>query len=138
MIDFNYQADFKLQNENEISQWISDIIEVENFDVGDILYVFCDDKFLHKLNMDYLNHDTFTDILSFDYSLENQISGEIYISIERVKENGITFTTAFLDELHRVMIHGIFHFCNYKDSSKSEKKIMRNKEDKALSSRQFL
>lgn len=135
MIDFNYQTDFKLQSENEISQWISSIIENENLEAGDILYIFCDDEFLHKLNMDYLNHDTFTDILSFDYSFGNQISGEIYISIERVKDNAITFATDFLDELHRVMIHGIFHFCGYKDSSKPDKEIMRKKEDMALSLR---
>lgn len=138
MIEFNYETDFKLYSENEISQWISSIIKAENFEEGDILYVFCDDEFLHKLNLNYLKHDTFTDILSFDYSLGKQISGEIYISIERVKENSAIFKTSFLDELHRVMIHGILHFCGFKDSTKLEKEIMRNKEEKALSARFFV
>ena len=138
MIDFNYEVEFELENSDEISKWISEIILKEGFEEGDINYVFCSDDYLHRLNVDFLNHDTFTDIISFDYSLGKQIHGEIYISVDRVKENAKEFKVSIMDELHRVMIHGILHYCGYKDKSDQESQQMRSKENEALSTRSFI
>jgi len=132
MIEFNYLTDFRLENESNLKDWILNIINSEGREEGDIIYIFCDDKYLHKLNIEFLNHDTLTDIISFDYGMDKQINGEIYISIERVLENSVDFKTKFEDELHRVMIHGILHFCGYKDKSDNEEKLMRKKEDESL------
>ena len=120
MIDFFYETDFNLTNEKEITSWISSIISSEGFEEGELTYVFCDDKYLLSLNEEFLNHDTLTDIISFDYSLGKQIHGEIYISIERVIENASHFKVDFNDELHRVLIHGILHYCGYKDKLEPE------------------
>lgn len=132
MIEFNYLTDFRCENESNLKDWILNIIYSEGREEGDIIYIFCDDKYLHKLNIEFLNHDTLTDIISFDYGMDKQINGEIYISIERVLENSVDFKTKFEDELHRVMIHGILHFCGYKDKSDNEEKLMRKKEDESL------
>ncbi len=132
MIDFNFETDFELNNEVELQKWISEIIVSEGFETGEILYVFCEDSFLHKLNLEFLNHDTLTDIISFDYKVGKQINGEIYISVERVVENAKDFKASFEEELHRVMIHGILHFCGYKDKSDSEEREMRKKEEESL------
>ena len=138
MINFYSETDFTLHNEDQISKWISKTISSEGFEEGEISYIFCNDNYLHKLNVEFLNHDTLTDIISFDNSLGNQINGDIYISVERVKENATIFKTSFLDELHRVIIHGILHYCGFKDKSEAEAKTMRNKEEEALSSRNFV
>ncbi|MFT7627843.1 MAG: putative rRNA maturation factor [Ulvibacter sp.] len=138
MIDFSYQTEFKLSCEVNISKWISDIIIAEGFSEGDISYVFCDDQFLLNINKEFLDHDTLTDIISFDYSLGKQIHGEIYISVERVGENAISFDSEFNNELHRVIIHGILHYCGYKDKSETAANVMRLKEDEALSKRNFV
>ena len=138
MIDFFAVNDFELQNTSGISSWISKIITNHNCSEGDITYIFCDDAYLHKLNIQFLDHDTLTDIISFDNSLGTQIHGEIYISTERVIENSQIFKTSFLDELHRVMIHGILHFCGLKDKTEEDAKVMRIAEDTALQQRTFL
>ncbi|SRX72544.1 rRNA maturation RNase YbeY [Aequorivita antarctica] len=132
MIEFNFETDFELNNVAELQKWISEIIISEGYEVGEVLYVFCDDEYLYKLNVEFLNHDTLTDIISFDYKVGKQVNGEIYISIERVAENANDFKTNFEDELHRVMIHGILHFCGYTDKSDSEENAMREKEDESL------
>ncbi|MBK5214008.1 MAG: rRNA maturation RNase YbeY [Flavobacteriaceae bacterium] len=132
MIEFNFETEFELKNQSELKKWISEIIVSEGFEFGEIIYVFCDDDFLHKLNVEFLNHDTLTDIISFDYKLGKQLNGEIYISVERVAENAQDFQTNFEDELHRVMIHGILHFCGYNDKSDLEESTMRRKEEKSL------
>lgn len=132
MIEFFSETDFKLTNEQQIILWISEIIKAETHELGEVTYIFCDDAYLHKLNMQFLAHDTLTDIISFDNSLGKQIHGEIYISIERVKDNAQEFSDSFIDELHRVIIHGILHFCGYKDKTKEEELLMRNKENEAL------
>ncbi len=134
MIDFNSVSSTinKLENENIISEWISETISSEGFTAGKITYIFCDDEYLNKINLEFLNHDTLTDIISFDNRLGKQINGEIYISVERVRENAKIYKTNFKDELHRVMIHGILHFCGYNDKSDAETKIMRNKEEESL------
>lgn len=132
MIEFNFETDFELKNSLNIQSWISEIIISEGFELGEIVYIFCDDGYLHKLNVEFLDHDTLTDILSFDYCVGKQINGEIYISVERVVDNSKDFNTNFEDELHRVMIHGILHFCGYKDKSDIEEQSMREKEDYSL------
>jgi rRNA maturation RNase YbeY len=138
MIDFFSETEFNLQNSEEVASWISAIISNENFEEGEVSYIFCDDEYLHKLNLEFLNHDTLTDIISFDNSLGNQINGDIFISVERVKENTNSFNTSFENELHRVIIHGVLHYCGYKDKTKKDADLMRTKEDAALSQRNFL
>ena len=134
MITFNYETAFILKDENKISNWIEHIISNHGFEVGDINYIFCDDDYLHKLNVEFLQHDTLTDIISFDHTLGKLIGGDIFISVERVKENATTFQVSFEEELHRVMIHGVLHYLGFNDKSEKEKEIMRNKENEALSS----
>ncbi len=133
MISFNYETDFKLQNEEQISEWISTSISEENFSEGEINYIFCDDEYLLKLNMEFLSHDTLTDIISFDYTLGKLINGDVYISVERVEDNAKDFLVEFNTELIRVMIHGILHYCGYKDKSEEEERLMRSKENYYIS-----
>lgn len=137
MIEFYSETDFNIEDTKALSHWISEIILHENHELGDLTYVFCDDAYLHKLNVQFLNHDTLTDIISFDNSLGKQIHGEIYISVERVKENAGTYQVAFLEELHRVIIHGVLHFCGYKDKTKKQQETMSCKENEALDLRTF-
>lgn len=129
MISFNYETDFNLDNEIELSNWISKLINSEGFKEGDLNYIFCDDEYMLKLNTEFLNHDTLTDIISFDYTIGKQIHGDIYISIERVLDNANEFKVEFFEELRRVMAHGILHYCGYNDKSESEIKTMREKEN---------
>jgi rRNA maturation RNase YbeY len=135
MISFNYETDFKLENETQISEWISKAISAENCKEGELNYIFCSDDYLHKINVDFLNHDTLTDIISFDYSVGKELHGDIYISVERVEDNAKDFNVSFDDELARVMIHGILHYCGYKDKSEANANLMRTKEDYYLSTR---
>ena len=135
MISFNFETDFELKNEAELTDWIKKTISNESCEVGEINYIFCDDDYLHKINVEYLNHDTFTDIISFDYSVGKELHGDVFISIDRVKENAEEFEVSFTDELHRVMIHGILHYCGYKDKTDEEAKLMRSKEDFYLNAR---
>lgn len=132
MITFNYETEFVLQNEEVTSSWIKEIIDSEGFETGEINYVFCDDDYLHKINVEFLNHDTFTDIISFDYTLGKLINGDVYISVDRVEENAQKFNVTFDNELHRVLIHGVLHYMGYKDKEEAEKKLMRNKENDSL------
>jgi probable rRNA maturation factor len=132
MINFNYESEFSLENEEAIASWLSAVIVSENKSEGEISYIFCDDEYLHKINLEYLNHDTLTDIISFDYTMGNEISGDIFISIERVLDNAKDYNTLFEDELKRVLIHGILHYCGYKDKSEVDETLMRSKEDEKL------
>ena len=134
MIEFNYETNFTLSNELNLSKWIESCIERDGFKVGEINYIFCDDEYLHKLNVKFLNHDTLTDIISFDNTLGKIISGDIFISVERVKENATTFEVSFLNELHRVMIHGILHYMGFKDKTDADKLQMRTKENECVNS----
>lgn len=130
MLTFNYETNFKLPtSETEFEQWIRKIIASENKEMGDINYIFCDDAYLHQINVQYLNHDTLTDIISFDYSEENFLSGDIFISVERVKDNASDFKVPFETELLRVMAHGVLHFCGYKDKTAADSQLMRQKEE---------
>lgn len=132
MIEFYYHTDFSLTNEIELTSWIENIISKLGFRMGDIEYNFVDDDELYELNVEYLNHDTLTDIISFDYSLGDFVHGEIFISLDRVRENAFEFGVDFLDELHRVMIHGILHYCGINDETEEEAASMRLKENWAL------
>ena len=132
MISFNYELDFEIQNEEQYSSWISNVIISEDKLEGEINYIFCNDDYLLDLNQKHLNHDTLTDIISFDYSLDNKIHGDIYISIERVRENAEDFKVSFEEELKRVMIHGILHYCGFKDKTESDEQLMRTKEEEKM------
>lgn len=132
MISFNYETKFELTNEDQISSWISAVILSENKKEGDINYIFCNDEYLINLNEQYLNHNTLTDIISFDYSVGNELHGDIFISIERVKENAEDFKVSFQEELNRVLVHGVLHYCGYKDKSEQDEQIMRKKEDEKI------
>lgn len=129
MIQFNYETDFSLEDEDRLAAWISSVITSEGFTEEEINYIFCDDEYLFKLNVEFLDHDTLTDIISFDYSIGKIIQGDIFISVERVKENAEDFNVEFLNELHRVMVHGVLHYCGYKDKSETDEALMRSKED---------
>ena len=133
MISYNYECDFELKNDEKYSLWISSVIKEEGFNEGEINYIFCDDEYLFKLNKEFLQHDTLTDIISFDYTLGKQINGDIYISVERVKENAEEFNEPFLNELSRVMVHGVLHYCGFKDKSKEDEQLMRLKENYYIS-----
>lgn len=132
MISFNYETDFTLSNESHYEEWISHVIASEGFDEGEINYIFCDDEYLHKINVDYLDHDTLTDIISFDYTEGNLLQGDIFVSVERVKENALDFNVPFEDEIKRVLSHGILHYCGYKDKSPEDELLMRSKEDEKI------
>jgi len=129
MINFNYETDFNLEDEEEISKWIIEAIANEGFKLEEINYVFCDDEYLHKLNVEFLDHDTLTDVISFDYSVGKIIQGDIFISVERVIDNAKDFKVDFLSELKRVIVHGVLHYCGYKDKTESDAKLMREKEE---------
>jgi probable rRNA maturation factor len=132
MISFNYETDLELDNEILFSEWISKIIVSENKTEGEINYIFCDDEYLHKINLEYLQHDDLTDVISFDYSVGNELHGDIFISIERVKENAADYAVTFNEELKRVMAHGVLHYAGYKDKTEKDAAIMRTKENEKI------
>ncbi len=137
MIDFNYLNGFTLKNEAELKDWIQFVLDEEDRELGEISYIFCDDEYLYDINVKHLKHNTLTDIISFDYSLGKVVSGDIYISTERVEENAKEREEDVDDELHRVMIHGVLHFVGYRDKKDADKREMRSKEDYYLSLRTF-
>ncbi|MFT7331616.1 MAG: putative rRNA maturation factor [Roseivirga sp.] len=137
MIVYNNEIEFKFEYSEKVSNWISEVIVNEDYEEGEINYIFCSDDSLLEKNIKFLNHNTLTDVISFDYTMGKLISGDIFISIDRVIENAKAFKVSFSDELNRVMVHGILHYCDYKDKSKEEKKLMRSKEDYYLSLRKF-
>lgn len=126
---------FTLKNKTLLKQWITFTIEKKKRKTGEIAFIFCSDEHLLNINNEYLNHDTYTDIITFDYSKENHllpISGDIFISIERVKENAEKFSKSFEEELHRVIIHGVLHLLGYTDKTKKAKAEMTEQEDICL------
>jgi rRNA maturation RNase YbeY len=132
MIDFNYELDYELEHEEDYKTWLSSIIFSHQKSLGDISFIFCNDEYLHRINLEYLKHDTLTDIISFDYSDGSIISGDIFISIERVKENATTYNVSFKTELLRVLSHGILHFLGFKDKTKEDVLQMRSKEEESI------
>ena len=129
MIRFHFTNSFTLKNKRKIKNWLKDTILNEKKKVGDINYIFCSKKYLKKMNNDYLSKNYETDVISFDFSKDNKISGDIYISSETVKKNSIIFNVCFNNELKRVMVHGLLHLLNYNDKSNQELQIMREKEN---------
>ena len=138
MINYYSETDFDLADPDLKTSWISKIVESKKKQLGEVSFIFCSDEFLHDLNVRFLNHDTLTDIISFDESLGNELNGEIYISIDRVRENAGQYNVSFEDELDRVLIHGILHFCGLKDKTDEEADAMRLAENEALLLRQSL
>ena len=132
MITFNYETDFQLDSEQKYKDWIAQVIESENKEEGEINYIFCDDDYLYEINVQYLEHETLTDIISFDYTLGDLISGDIFISIDRVKDNAQDFEVSFEEELKRVMVHGVLHYCGYKDKTEADENLMRAKEEEKM------
>lgn len=132
MINFNYELDFELENEELYSDWISRVVNSESKEEGDINYIFCDDAFLVQINIQYLNHDTLTDVISFDYSIGKELHGDVFISIERVRDNAADFNVTFENELKRVMVHGVLHYCGYKDKNPEDEILMRKKEEEKI------
>ena len=121
---------FKLKNKSAIRQWITKTIQAEGYKLKELTYIFCSDDYLLQINRQYLNHDTYTDIVTFDNSpIAGVITGDIFISIPRIRENALKFNVAETDELHRVIIHGALHLLGYKDKTKAAKEKMTQKED---------
>ena len=123
---------FELNDTLIVQDWLTKIIEQEEQQLSLLNFIFCDDDYLHKINVEYLNHDTLTDIITFPLAELPTIEGEIYISIPRVRENASKFETTFDNELHRVLAHGVLHLCGYFDKTEVEAKLMRQKEEEAL------
>jgi len=132
MISFNYETEFELQNESDFSKWLSEVILSENKKEGEINYIFCDDDYLLEINQQYLDHDTLTDIISFDYSVGNELNGDIFVSVDRVKENASDYNVSFQEEIQRVLVHGILHYCGYKDKTEADELVMRRKEEEKM------
>ncbi|WP_136669154.1 rRNA maturation RNase YbeY [Flavobacterium sp. H122] len=132
MISYNYEIDFMVPDEDLYSSWIENVVVSEGKQLGELSYVFCDDEYLLDINQQYLDHDTLTDIISFDYTEGDVVSGDIFISVDRVQDNASDFNVSFEDELKRVMIHGVLHYCGYKDKSESDEVLMRSKEDEKI------
>ena len=132
MIDFQFIETKKIAIKNS-KDWLKKVVSTENKQLGKIIFVFCNDYYLLKKNIQFLKHDTLTDVITFEYSMGSQISGDILISVDRVKENSKKFDVTFLNELDRVMVHGLLHLLGYNDKSKQDAKLMRFKEDFYLS-----
>lgn len=132
MINYNSENSFNLENEERLSKWLEQVILNEEKKLGEINYVFCNDDYLLKMNVEFLNHDTLTDIISFDYTVGKIIQGDVFISTERVADNAVDYSVSFEEELHRVMVHGILHYCGYKDKTDEDANIMRSKENHYL------
>lgn len=138
--EFNFHNEnisFELEKKPAIKSWLCRSIEKENKIPGEISYIFCSDEYLNEINIKHLNHNTLTDIITFDYCENKTINGDLFISIDRVKENAKMYTNSIEDELHRVMIHGIMHLCGYKDKLPEDHKVMKKKEDFYLNLRNF-
>ena len=133
MIAFEYLKTENITEINQNKKWLNQVISNEDKEEGDITYIFCDDDYLLEKNIRFLNHNTLTDVITFDYCEGNSVSGDIFISIERVKENSEVFKVDFLTELNRVMVHGLLHLLGYKDKTERESNLMRKKENYYLS-----
>jgi rRNA maturation RNase YbeY len=132
MIRFYSETDFNLNNKQTYKNWLKSIIEKNSKRVGEINYIFCDDPYLLEINQKYLNHDFYTDIITFDYSEGKKIHGDIYISIDRVRENATLYNQTFDKELLRVLSHGVLHLCGFDDQNQEDKIQMTNQEDEAI------
>ena len=135
---FEEDISFKLKNKTGVKQWIKTSIEAEGYKLKELNYIFCSDEYLLKINQQYLDHDTYTDIVTFDNSEKDRvIEGDIFISIDRIRENALKFNSGEVNELHRVIIHGALHLLGYQDKTAEKKKIMTSREDHYLAVRNF-
>jgi rRNA maturation RNase YbeY len=132
VIEYSYNTDFDLTQADEISLWLQNVAKSENFEIADLNYVFVSDEELYEMNVKYLNHNTLTDIITFNYVENEIVSGDIFISVDRVKENAVVFNVSFENELLRVMVHGLLHLMNYNDKTDEEQELMTLKEDEKL------
>lgn len=132
IINFYSENEFELGDEEKFSSWLNRVIDSEGKTVGEISFIFCNDEYLLEMNRKFLNHDTYTDIISFDDTIGNILHGDIFISTERVAENAQTYGVPMEEELKRVLVHGVLHFCGYRDKSKEEKMVMREKEEEKM------
>jgi rRNA maturation RNase YbeY len=125
MIDFNYQNDFVPINELAYSKWLEQVALSESRTIGELSYVFCSDAYLLDINQQFLDHDTYTDIVTFDYCENGLLNGEVYISTDRVADNASEYSVSLLDELHRVIVHGLLHLMGYGDKTEEDALVMR-------------
>ena len=130
---FEEVKDFPISQ--HVNKWIENSILSEKKKAGEISFIFCSDEYLLKINKEHLDHDYYTDVITFDYVVDDEISGDIFISIDRIEENAKEYNVSFKDELNRIMIHGVLHLLGYKDKEKDEKELMTKKEDEYLSKR---
>jgi len=134
MLDFSFE-DIKPIDEFSVEfyeSWLSKVTVIEKKEMGDITLIFCSDEYLLKINQEYLDHDYYTDIITFDYSEDNVVSGDLFISVDRVAENAQINKVDFMNEFNRVIVHGVLHLCGYKDKSEEDEKLMRSKENEML------
>ena len=133
IVFFNEDIDFKFQGKNKFKAWLKKVAEKEGFSINNLNYIFCSDEYLHKINLEYLDHDTYTDIITFDNSEdEATIEGDIFVSIERIRENSQTLNTVFEEEVKRVIVHGLLHLCGHNDHNLEDKTKMRELESKYI------
>ena len=132
IINFYSETDFELQEQAEYEAWLKRVIASEDKKLEEVSFIFCDDEYLLEINQKYLDHDTYTDIISFDNCVGNILAGDIFISTERVAENSREYGVDFEEELRRVLAHGILHFCGYSDKSDRESAEMRRKEEEKM------
>ena len=135
---FFEETDFVYKGRARNNRWLRLSAESEIRRLGDINIIFCSDPYILDINLRYLGHDYFTDIITFDYCEGDKLSGDLFVSIDTVRENAVTYGTSFEEELHRVMIHGLLHLIGYDDHSEADRKVMRSKEDYYLSLRELV
>ncbi|KAF5068424.1 Endoribonuclease YbeY [anaerobic digester metagenome] len=129
---YREDVNYRLRRIRHIRAWMLNCISLQNRTTGEVSIIFCSDEFLYNMNVEYLHHDTLTDVITFDYSAGDTISGDVFISIPRVKENAAQYGKPFTEELNRVMIHGILHLCGFKDKTRKDAALMRSKEEECL------
>ena len=134
---YNADIEFRLRDKRKLESWLKLAIEGYKKQAESLNIVFCSDEYLHKMNVDFLQHDDYTDIITFDYCEGKVLKGELYISLDRVKENAKSFGVSFKNDLHRVIIHGVLHLLGHKDKAPGEQKKMRAEEDRLLNLRAF-
>jgi len=134
---FTEDRNYRLTQKSLVREWLQQAVDDHQRSVREINYIFCSDHYLHSINKRFLRHDTFTDIITFDYAESAVIRADVYISVDRARENAITYNVSVIDEIHRLLIHGLLHLVGYADKTKDEQAVMRTKEEYYLSLRQF-
>ena len=129
---FTHEIKFTLKQKSVLKPWIENVLKQHKKKLNSLTYIFCSDDYLLEINQGFLQHDFYTDIITFDYSTKTEVESEIYISVDRVKENASVLKVPFEQELHRVMVHGVLHLCGMKDKAKAQQADMRAEEDKQL------